>query len=93
MDWLTGFSVMPDPGELVPEGVRAQYEIHANDLYAQAGGPLETCHSGELFGVERFLVTSVGIFGGQILQSGGWSKYLSDPEADLRLLYGHFVVF
>ncbi len=92
MGWLTGFAGASKPAKLAVQHEQARFDIREPDLYAQAGGPVETCFGGKLPGGGGFFVTGVGIHDDCILQQKDWAALLARTEADLADLDGHFVV-
>lgn len=96
MSWVFGYA-----GASMPPGIST---LHDTPLfgeggaahYVQVGGLPETCHSGVLPGGGRWWVAGIGIrrhaLTCQFLGAADWQEILSQPQPDLAVLDGHFVV-
>ncbi len=91
MGWMIGFAGTELPARLLPPHHKARYTIRQKNLFAQAGGPGETCCGGETPEGGMFLLTGIGICDQQILRKKDWGARLSESQESIRHLDGHFV--
>ncbi len=91
MGWLTGFSGVSVPEDLLPPHEHPRHTIRDQGLYAQAGGLKETCNGGKMPGGGKFLVTGLGIWEGRTLEQDDWATRLNGSVTVTKDLDGHFV--